>query len=94
MQSGKYRSRLGVYLEILNAVNEGLVIPTHIVQRANLSYARFMEYMHELVERELVAIEESHGNKSFSITTKGRTLLEQMKNTEEFLSSYGLSLKH
>ena len=93
MQSVKYRSRLAVYLEILSAVNdEGLAIPTHIIQRANLSHDRFMEHMGELVERELVALEESHGNKTFFLTAKGRTLLEQMKNTEEFLSSYGLTL--
>lgn len=93
MQSVKYRSRLAVYLEILSAVNdEGFAIPTHIIQRANLSHDRFIEYIGELVERELVGLEESHGNRSFFLTAKGRTLLEQMKNTEEFLSSYGLTL--
>ena len=94
MQSGKYRSRIGVYLDILDSLNEGPAIATHIVQRTNLSYDHFVEYIEELVRSELVEIEESHNNRYFSLTSKGRTFLGHMKNAEEVLSSLGLSLKY
>lgn len=94
MKSVNYRSRFGVYIEILSALNEGLAISTRIIQRANLSYEHFTVHVQELVSRELVAMEEFHGSRSYSITPKGRTLLEQMKDTEEFLLSFGLSLMH
>ena len=91
-QSVRNCSRLAVYLKILDEVNdEGLAIPSHIIQKANLSHDRLMEFVGELFERELIAMEELHGNRSFSLKSKGRTVLEQMKITEDFLSSYDLT---
>lgn len=94
MQPVKFRSKLGIYLEILTAVNdEGHAKPTRILQRANLPHDRFTRYLRELVNRDLVAEDRLDRNKTYLLTSRGKIFLEEMSRKEEFLTGFGLSLR-
>ena len=48
------RSQMEIYMDILRAVAEGRRRPTHIMYRANLSWARLRRYLNFLVKQGLL----------------------------------------
>ena len=69
----KYRSRTELVSQILEAAN-GEATKTKIMYRAFLTYEQLMEYLHLLVEREL--LEYLEGSKKYKTTEKGRHFLK------------------
>jgi predicted transcriptional regulator len=68
------RSRLEIYLAILETVAEGVGKPTRIMYRANLSWARMQEYIQSLINQGLL-VEKGTGKKRYELTEKGFRVL-------------------
>ena len=93
MQSKNSRSNLGIQIGILKAIrHEVHAKPTRILQRANLSHANLTRYLNILVGNALIILNETDGNKSYTLTSNGESFLKEMIEKEEFLSGFGLSL--
>ena len=76
----KYRSRLEIIRDILNAVGEGAK-KTRIMYIANLSYKLLGKYLNKTVEAGLI----SSNNDFYEVTEKGRVFLERF---DDFSSRY------
>lgn len=87
------RSKTQVAVDILKVINSagGVVGPTHILYKANLSHALLKQHVSDLLGKGL--IKESLGSKKgYSITTKGRKFLQEFKKVEEFSLAFGMEL--
>jgi len=77
------RSQMEIYMDILRAVAEGRRRPTHIMYRANLSWARLRRYLNFLVKQGLLEEDEDDsGSTLYSITLKGKDVLGYFKKIE------------
>ena len=76
----KYRNRLEIVADILNAVGDGAK-KTRIMYIANLSYKLLGKYLNKTVEAGLI----SSSNDSYEVTEKGQAFLERF---DDFSSRY------
>ena len=90
---GKRRDRLQIIHDILNAVREknGKIGPTNILYKSNLSNKMFLEYMDELLQKQLLMENVKKGKKMYSLTENGFAYLEKYSTIVEFTDSFGLS---
>jgi predicted transcriptional regulator len=92
-QAEKQRSALRINLDILNAVkDEGNAKPTHILYKANLSHDRLVRYLEELTAKGLIEVQQEGENRSYKITSKGVSLLIEMRRAESFIQGFGLAI--
>jgi predicted transcriptional regulator len=75
------RSRLEIYVDIMDEIMSGTIKPTRIMYRANLSWKPLQQMLKALIDQELVeeyAAEEGdeRTDKVYRITDKGRDVLE------------------
>ncbi len=84
----RYRSRLKIILDILEAVGEHGEKISAILTYANLSYDRCMRYLEELAEKGLV--EKAEGG--YRLTEKGYRFLEGLKRAEKLAEAFGFRL--
>jgi predicted transcriptional regulator len=92
-QPEKQRSVLRINLDILNAVrDEGDAKPTHILYKANLSHERLVRYLDELTAKGLIEVTQEGENRTYRITSKGVSLLIEMRRAESFIQGFGLSI--
>ncbi len=90
-QGEKQRSPLRIKLDILNAVkDEGEAKPTHILYKANLSHERLVKYLEELTAKGLIELHTDGESRTYTITTKGVSLLIEMMRAESFIQGFGL----
>ena len=98
----RYRSRIEIIAQILQAVNgSGGIIQTQIMYKALLGYAQMKQYLLQLIERDLLQYD--NATNTFNITEKGIRFLNiysEINQTqspsangpgleeEEFVSSY------
>ena len=71
-----------VLLDILGAVAEGRQKPTHIMYRANLHWKGLEKDLDLLVDQALLKETSDNGTLSFTITPKGKTVLEYFRKLE------------
>jgi len=71
-----------IHIDILKAVGEGRRKPTHIMYRANLTWARLKRHVDFLIGRNLLTQEETNGSTTFSLTTTGKEVLQYHKRLE------------
>jgi len=71
-----------IYIDILKAVAEGRQKPTHIMYRANLTWARLKRHMDFLASRNLLIQEETNASTTFSLTATGKEVLQYYKRLE------------
>ena len=76
----KYRSRLEIIADVLEAVGDGAK-KTRIMYIANLSYKLLGKYLKKTVEADLLNFNNDH----FEVTEKGQLFLEKFK---DFSSRY------
>ncbi len=80
------RSKLETCIDVLNTISKGVTKPTCIMFKANLSWSPMQEYLHFLMDQELIA-KNSKGQKvRYEITDKGRRTLNYFRMVEENLS--------
>lgn len=93
------RSRLELIFDILLAIQNkgGVIKPTHLMYKSNLSHKLLNAYLEELIQKELVLIEEEPARKKkmtpskiVRITDKGLGFLEEFRRMREFTDAFGL----
>ena len=92
------RSRLELIFDILLAIQNkgGIIKPTHLMYKSNLSHKLLNAYLDELIQKELVIIEEEivrkkkAANKTVRITDKGLSFLAEFRRMREFTDAFGL----
>jgi len=73
------RSKLEIYAEVLQAINEGCHKPTRIMYKCNLSWVPLMKALNFLKDIEALK-EKNEGERSrYYVTEKGREILRQYK---------------
>lgn len=89
----KKRDRLEIIHDILRVIQDhkGVVRPTHILYKSNLSHPMLTEYVEELKTKGFV-IESTDkgGKKSYELTQKGFNYLRDYSVIRGFVDSYGL----
>jgi predicted transcriptional regulator len=74
-----------IYRDILKAVAGGKNKPTHVMYRANLSWARLKKCLDLLMNQGLLNKRFNDGSVVFSITPKGKDVLGYFKKIESEL---------
>jgi predicted transcriptional regulator len=76
------RSKMEIYIDILQVISEGNVKPTHVMYKANLSWARLMKHIRFLQSQDLLTIAQGSGVDRYEITEKGREVLSYFRKLE------------
>ncbi len=92
-QPEKQRSTIRIYLDILSAADEeGNAKTTRLLQKANLPHDRLMKHLAELEKRDLLTEVNNGGNRYYTITSKGRDFVSEVRRAQSFLSAFGVSI--
>ena len=88
----KRRDKLEIVNDILLAIQNkgGKIKPTHLLYKSNLSHKKMMEYLSELMEKNMVSEEEEKGKRRFTINQEGFNFIKEYKKIKEFSDSFGL----
>jgi predicted transcriptional regulator len=79
---GRRRGEVQIMTDILSVSLEGARF-THLMYRANLSYATLRRYLLAALDRDLICkATNGEGTVVYRITEKGKTLLKQLRNVE------------
>ena len=94
------RSRSEIYIEVLQAINDGVSAPTRIMYAANISWQPNMDALNHLVKNELIeeldAREESmkahrkvdkRSTVVYVITQKGKDALRQLAKSRSMMDT-------
>ena len=92
------RSRLELIFDILSSIQNkgGIIKPTHLMYKSNLSHKLLNNYLDELLDKELVVVEEivhrkkKVPSKVVRITDKGLGFLAEFRRIREFTDAFGL----
>lgn len=68
----------------------GLIKPTHLMYKANLSHQLMKEYVDELMEKGFLDDGVDEGKKVYVLTEKGDGYLAQYRKMKEFQEAFGL----
>ena len=83
------RSRLEIYLDVLEKINEGIGRPTNIMYKCNLSWRPLREILGTLMNRGLIREVEQHNYRCYVITEKGRETLIYFRRIVQAFNSRG-----
>lgn len=88
----KKRERLAVIRDILNSIrNNKKIKPTRLLYASNLSPQMFKEYVNELLKKGFIELEHlEEDRKTFNLTKKGNSFLEEYRVIENFIENFGL----
>ena len=73
------RSRVEIYIDVLNAIRQGVHKPTRIMYKTNLSWKPLMKILDSMMEQGLIRAEEEGNRTTYWITEKGRNVLNYFK---------------
>lgn len=79
------RSKMEIYIDMLQVIAEGNVKPTHVMYKANLSWARLMRHLKFLQGQGLLTIVQRGEVERYEITEKGREVLSYFRKLEGVL---------
>jgi len=79
------RSKLQIYFEVLEVVEEGLSKPTQIMYGTNLSWNTLNDVFDVLINSRFLIKEKTKTSKRFYITTKGKKALSYYRKSIEEL---------
>lgn len=86
MSSAYRRSRIELYVDILQAIANGRESPAKIVYAANLSYDRVIKCLNFLEEQNLVQrVENAKKKRRYSITSKGMDVIRYFTEVQSAL---------
>ena len=88
----KKRERLDIIRDILYAIRDNRNIkPTRLLYASNLSPQMFKDYINELIEKGFIQLDiDKKEKKTFSLTEKGNSFLEEYRIIERFVENFGL----
>lgn len=84
------RSKLEIYIDILEEIRNGVIIPTRIMYGANLSWKPLQQILKSLVTQELI-IEymaeerDKRTKKAYKLTEKGLNVLRYFSKAKELV---------
>ncbi len=84
------RSKLEIYIDILEEIRNGVIIPTRIMYGANLSWKPLQQILKSLVTQELI-IEymaeegDKRTKKTYKLTEKGLNVLRYFSKAKELV---------
>lgn len=86
------REKLQIIHDILSVLMKkgGSSRPTHILYKANLSYAMMDQYLNELVKKGLVIIRKQDDVKIIALTDQGYQYLQNYQKVKSFMDTFGL----
>ncbi len=86
------RSKLEIVSDILKSVQEkgGIIRPTHLLYKSNLSHDRMKLYTEELKSKGLIEEYEVKKKKVFKITDKGFDFLASYRKVKELEDAFGI----
>jgi len=91
-----YRSKMRILADMMRAIQsegEEGAGPTKILYSANLSHDRLIQYLDELVEKELIKeVGPESNNRSYLLTEKGREFLKEFIRMERFSEAFGIEI--
>lgn len=79
------RSRLEIYLDVLQVIQKGTDKPTRIMYRTNLSWKPLKKTLDTMVEQNLISSEEDDGHTFYKITEKGRNVIDYFHEAMELI---------
>lgn len=79
------RSRLEIYLDILQVVKKGIQKPTRIMYSTNLSWNPLQEILQSMIHQGLIEEKETKNRKRYEITEKGNMALKYFNKTKELV---------
>ena len=88
----KRRTKIEIIFDILNSIHQkgGKIKPTHLLYKSNLSYKKMLEYLSELMKKDMVTETVDKEKKVYTITDKGINYIQEYKKIKEFSDSFGL----
>ena len=86
------RNQLEIIYDILEAIQNkgGLIRPTHLLYKSNLSHARMKEYIEQLTVKGMITLQERNGKPHYGITEQGSKFLVDYKKVRELTQAFGL----
>jgi predicted transcriptional regulator len=87
------RGKLEIIRDILKIIrdNHDSIKSTPLLRKSNISSSRFKEYFSDLLEKGFVKeLQNSKGEKSFSLTDKGIRFLEKYRTIVDFIDEFEL----
>ncbi len=82
------RSKLQIYFDVLEVVEDGVSKPTQIMYGTNLSWNTLNEVNEVLINSKFLRKEKTKTSKRFYITTKGKKALSYyMRSIEELVTT-------
>jgi len=86
------RTKIEIINDILNSIQQkgGRIKPTHLLYKSNLSHKKMMEYVKELIGKQMMEEKEAGSKKLYTITEKGASYIMEFKKIKEFSDSFGL----
>jgi predicted transcriptional regulator len=86
------RSKLEIYIDILEEIHNGVTIPTKIMYGANLSWKPLQQILTSLVDQELIEeVTAENGDKrtkqSYNLTDKGLNVIKYFNKAKELVES-------
>ena len=88
MSNRKRRDQLGIMAEILEIAKNGC-LKTHIMYRANLSFAQLNDYLDFLFEVGLLKESSEDGRRVYNMTRKGISFLQNYHKLRKLLRRKG-----
>lgn len=79
------RSRIEIYLDVLQAIRKGVQKPTLIMYRTNLSWKPLMQILDAMMEQDLIISEDMGRHVTYKITEKGANVLNYFNEAMELI---------
>ena len=91
--SSKRRTKIEIVHDILKSIQNkgGEIKPTHLLYKSNLSHKKMMEYIEDLLSKEMISEINCEGNKLYGITNKGLQYLVEFKQIQKFSNAFGIN---
>ena len=79
------RSRIEIYLDVLQVIRKGVQKPTRIMYRTNLSWKPLMQIFDAMIEQDLIISEDMGRHVTYKITEKGINVLNYFHKAMELI---------
>ena len=89
----KYRSRLGIVLDILEAIHElEYASVTEIITYANIPYNRLKKILDRLLKKGYIDVMEEQNKKIYTLKPAGYKLMNELRKIKELMTDLGLEV--